>query len=158
MRTLPIAGALATPAEIRALAQRDDVASIYFNAPLNYFNKEARQISGAERAVQNPGDYNRAIPFSGAGVGVVVNDSGVDATHQDLKFGRNVVANVQAATNLAAYDSMMPITYLEGQLNTDTDSGHGNHCAGTIGGTGTNNNGQTTTDREARRKRERKVK
>src|SRR5688500_19909441 len=35
MRSLPIAGALATPAEIRALAQRDDVASIYFNAPLD---------------------------------------------------------------------------------------------------------------------------
>ncbi|GAB2618222.1 S8 family serine peptidase [Novilysobacter erysipheiresistens] len=141
MRTLPIAGALATPTEIRALAQRDDVASIYFNAPLKYFNKEARQISGAERAVQNPGDYNRAIPFSGAGVGVVVNDSGVDATHQDLKFGRNVVENVQAATNLAAYDAMLPITYLEGQLNTDTGSGHGTHCAGTIGGTGASSNG-----------------
>src|SRR3546814_501282 len=88
MRTLPIAGALATPAEIRALAQRDDVASIYFNAPLNYFNNEARQISGAERAVQNPGDSNRAIPFSGAGVGVVVNDSAVDAPHQELKLQR----------------------------------------------------------------------
>ena len=34
MRTLPIAGALATPAEINALAKRDDVASIYYNAPL----------------------------------------------------------------------------------------------------------------------------
>ncbi|MGV8942102.1 MAG: S8 family peptidase [Lysobacter sp.] len=141
MRTLPIAGALATPAEIRALALRDDVASIYYNAPLKYFNKEQRQISGAERAVQNPGDYNRAIPFSGAGVGVVVNDSGVDATHQDLKLGRNVVENVQAVTNLAAYESMLPITYLEGQPNTDVGSGHGTHCAGTIGGTGARSNG-----------------
>ncbi|MDQ3617345.1 MAG: S8 family serine peptidase [Pseudomonadota bacterium] len=141
MRTLPIAGALATPAEIRALAQRDDVASIYFNAPLRYFNKEQREISGAARAVQNPSDYNRAIPFSGAGVGVVVNDSGVDATHKDLQLGKNVVENVQAVTNLAAYDSMLPITYLEGQLNTDTGSGHGTHVAGTIGGTGASSNG-----------------
>lgn len=141
MRTLPIAGALATPSEIRALAKRDDVASIYFNAPLRYFNKEQREISGAARAVQNPGDYGRAIPFSGAGVGVVVNDSGVDATHADLKLGRNVVENVQAVTNLAAYDTMLPITYLEGQANTDTGSGHGTHCAGTIGGTGAASNG-----------------
>ena len=35
MRSLPIAGALATPAEIRALAKRSDVASIYWNAPLH---------------------------------------------------------------------------------------------------------------------------
>ncbi len=141
MRTLPIAGALATKAEIQALAQRDDVASIYWNAPLRYFNKEAREIGGAARTVNNPGDYNRPIPFSGAGVTVLVNDSGVDATHMDLQYGEHVVENVQAATNLAAYDTMLPITYLEGQLNTDLGSGHGTHCAGTIGGTGARSNG-----------------
>jgi serine protease AprX len=79
MRSLPIAGAVATPAEIRALAQRDDVVSIYWNAPLRFFNKEQRQMSGAARVVENPGDFGRAIPFSGAGVAVMVNDSGVDA-------------------------------------------------------------------------------
>src|SRR6478752_6946059 len=41
MRSLPIAGALATPAEIRALAKRDDVASIYFNKTLRYMDAEA---------------------------------------------------------------------------------------------------------------------
>ena len=141
MRTLPIAGALATPAEIRALAQRDDVASIYFNAPLRYFNKEANQMSGVERAVTHPGDFNRAIPFSGAGVTVLVNDSGVDGTHDDIKFGDHLVQNTQGVTNLAAVDSMLPITYLEGIPNTDWGSGHGTHCAGTIGGTGAKSNG-----------------
>jgi serine protease AprX len=141
MRTLPIAGALATPSEIRALAQRDDVASIYFNAPLRYMNKEAREISGAARAVQNPGDYGRAIPFSGAGITVLVNDSGVDGTHDDIKFGDHLVQNTQGVTNLAAVDSMLPITYLEGVPNTDWGSGHGTHCAGTIGGTGAKSNG-----------------
>ena len=141
MRTLPIAGALATPAEIRALAQREDVASIYFNAPLRYFNKEANQMSGVERSVQNPGDFNRAIPFSGAGVTVLVNDSGVDGTHDDLKFGEHLVQNTQGVTNLAAVDAMLPITYLEGVPNTDWGSGHGTHCAGTIGGTGAKSNG-----------------
>ena len=141
MRTLPIAGALATPAEIRALAQRSDVASIYFNAPLRYFNKEAREMSGAARSVNNPADYGRAIPFSGAGVSVVVNDSGVDATHDDLKFGNHVVQNTQGVTNLNAVDTMLPITYIEGVPNTDWGSGHGTHVAGTIGGTGAKSNG-----------------
>ncbi|HEU4814009.1 MAG TPA: S8 family serine peptidase [Xanthomonadaceae bacterium] len=141
MRTLPIAGALATPAEIRALAQRDDIASIYFNAPLRYLNKEARQMSGAERAVDNPGDFNRAIPFSGAGVTVLVNDSGVDGTHDDIKFGDHLVQNTQGVTNLHAVDAMLPITYVEGVINTDWGSGHGTHCAGTIGGTGAKSNG-----------------
>jgi len=141
MRTLPIAGALATPAEIRALAQRSDVASIYFNAPLRYFNKEAREMSGAARSVDNPADYGRAIPFSGAGVTVVVNDSGVDATHDDLKLGNHVVQNTQGVTNLNAVDTMLPITYIEGVPNTDWGSGHGTHVAGTIGGTGAKSNG-----------------
>ncbi len=147
MRTLPIAGAVATPAEIRALAKRDDVASIYWNAPLRYFNKEQRQVSGAERAVQNPGDYGRAIPFSGAGVTVMVNDSGVDATHDDLKLGTHVVQNVLAPQNILAEvaadfrPGIVPMTYLENQPNTDLGSGHGTHCAGTIGGTGQRSNG-----------------
>ncbi|MGI8560076.1 MAG: S8 family serine peptidase [Luteimonas sp.] len=147
MRSLPIAGAVATPAEIRALAKRDDVASIYWNAPLRYFNKEQRQVSGAERAVQNPGDYGRAIPFSGAGVTVLVNDSGIDATHMDLQLGRHVVQNVLAPQNILAEiaadfrPGIVPMTYLEDQPNTDLGSGHGTHVAGTIGGTGQRSRG-----------------
>jgi serine protease AprX len=141
MRKLPIAGALATKAEIAALAKRTDVASIFWNAPLRYSNLESRQISGAKRAVDNPGDYGRAIPFSGAGVTVVINDSGVDGTHDDLKFGTHVVQNTTALTNLAAWDTMLPITYTEGVPNTDISSGHGTHCAGIVGGTGARSNG-----------------
>jgi serine protease AprX len=147
MRTLPIAGALATSAEIRALAQRDDVVSIYWNAPLRFFNKEQREISGAARTVENPGDFGRAIPFSGAGVAVMVNDSGIDATHEDLKLGRNVVENVLAPQNILAEiaaevaPGIVPMTYLEGQPNTDLGSGHGTHVAGTVGGTGQRSNG-----------------
>ncbi|MEW5305487.1 MAG: hypothetical protein WDW36_008021 [Sanguina aurantia] len=85
MRTLPIAGALATPAEIRALSH----------------NKDA--------------DYHRAIPFSGKGVGVLLNDSGIDATHMDVAYGAHVVQNTQGVTNLASLSSsLLPITYIEG--------------------------------------------
>ena len=142
MRSLPIVGALATPAEVRALAQRDGVRSVYLNRRLRYFNLEARQIGGAARAVDHPADYLRSLPFSGQGVGVVVHDSGVDATHMDLKFGEHVVENVQGLTNLHALDTMLPITYTEGMPNTDISSGHGTHVAGTVGGTGERSGGR----------------
>ncbi|QSX80023.1 S8 family serine peptidase [Lysobacter solisilvae] len=147
MRALPIAGALATPAQIRALAQRGDVASIYWNAPLRYYNQEAREITSVARAQGNPGDYGRALPFSGKGVTVLVNDSGVDATHEDLKLGEHVVQNVLGAQNILAEiasesaPGIVPVTYLEGVPNTDLGSGHGTHCAGTVGGTGERSNG-----------------
>ena len=147
MRTLPIVGAVATPSEIRALAGRQDVLSVRYNAPLRYFNKEAREVSGAARTVQRPGDFGRAIPFSGRGVTVVVNDSGVDATHEDIKLGERVVENVLAPQNILAEvaadlaPGFVPMTYLEGQPNTDLGSGHGTHCAGTIAGSGERSNG-----------------
>src|SRR3970282_2214689 len=59
MRTLPIVGALATPAEIRALAPRSDVAAIYWNAPLKYEHLEARPLSAGARTLQDPGDYGQ---------------------------------------------------------------------------------------------------
>jgi len=141
MRTLPIAGALATPAEIRALAKRSDVLSIYWNAPLHYMDAEANGLSSVTRMFDNPGNYGRAIPFSGAGVTVVVNDSGIDGTHDDLKFGTHVVQNTTGMTNLAAWDTMLPVTYTEGVPNTDISSGHGTHCAGIVGGSGARSNG-----------------
>jgi serine protease AprX len=140
--SLPIAGALATPAEVAALAARDEILSIHLNRELEYFNAEARQISGVERLQANPGELGRPIPYTGFGVTAVINDSGIDATHLDLSFGNHVVENVQGLTNLAAWDpALLPVTYLEGQPNTDTNSGHGTHCAGTFGGTGERSGG-----------------
>ena len=124
MRTLPIAGALATPAEIRALAQRSDVASIWFNAPLRYMNKEAREISGAARTVDNPGNFNRAIPFSGAGV----TTNGL-FTPSEVPLGTNTITVVAtspdgcSATNslsVVVIPCLAPLEYsvaIEGETN-----------------------------------------
>ena len=135
-RALPIAGALATPSAIRQLARRSDVLAIHANSTLTYFNADSREISGVNALQAHP-DYG----FTGSGVTVVINDSGIDALHSDLAFGSHVVENVQALLNLHSFADFLPVTYLEGQPVTDISSGHGTHCAGTVGGSGTRSGG-----------------
>ena len=149
MRSLPIMGVVTTPALIKQLAKRSDVVSIYQNAPLKLLNYEARQETGIARVFDNPADFGRAIPYSGRGVTVVVNDSGIDTTNPDLPLGTKVVDNVQAAQNITlslAADlvgpGILPIVYVRNQINTDLGSGHGTHVAGTIGGSGTSSAGR----------------
>ena len=142
MQRLPIAGAVVTPAQIQALASRSDVLSIFPNKQLKFYNQESREITGVARAQANPGDFGRPIPYKGFGVGVMINDSGIDATHLDLTYGDHVVQNVYGSLNL--YDLVgdpAPVSYIEGVPNTDTSSGHGTHCAGIVGGTGARSNG-----------------
>ena len=138
LNELPIAGILATKSQIDQLAKNDQVLSIYLNKKLQYENAEATDITGVDqvRTDDNMRKLNGGLPVTGKGIGVVINDSGVDGTHQDLEYGSHLVQNVLGATNLHALDAMMPITYIENVPNTDTSSGHGTHVAGIVGGTG----------------------
>jgi serine protease AprX len=149
MRSLPVMGLVATPALISQIAKHPDVVSIYANAPLRHLNFEQRQMSGSARVYDNAGDFGRALPYSGRGVTVMVNDSGIDTTNPDLPLGTKVVDNVQAAQNFAitlaadfAGPGILPIVHLRNQINTDLGSGHGTHVAGTVGGSGTSSGGK----------------
>lgn len=138
LNELPIAGILATKSQIDQLAKNDQVLSIYLNKKLQYENAEATDITGVDqvRTDDTMRKLNGGLPVTGKGIGVVINDSGVDGTHRDLEYGSHLVQNVLGATNLHALDAMLPITYIENVLNTDTSSGHGTHVAGIVGGTG----------------------
>lgn len=142
--SLPIAGVIATADQIDALSRRPEVKSLYLNKPLTYYNYEDTHLTGVKRlrSDQNMTARNNGLPVSGKGIGVLINDSGVDGTHEDLKFGTHLVQNVLGSTNLNSLDSMLPITYVEGVPNTDSNSGHGTHCAGTVGGTGARSGGK----------------
>ncbi|HKY04615.1 MAG TPA: S8 family serine peptidase, partial [Blastocatellia bacterium] len=96
---------------------------------------------------------NGGQPVSGLGnFSVVINDSGVDATHNDLKFGPKVIQNVQIITDagtdsdldglIADEAEFTPLTAVENVPNTDQSVGHGTHCAGIIGGTGERSGGR----------------
>jgi serine protease AprX len=139
LNSLPIAGILATKSQIDKLAQSDQVVSIYLNKKLEYENAEATDITGVDkvRTDDTMRKLNGGLPVTGKGIGVVINDSGVDGTHRDLEFGSHLVQNVLGSTNLNAIDAtLLPVTYVENVPNTDSSSGHGTHVAGIVGGTG----------------------
>ncbi|WP_426061379.1 S8 family peptidase [Hymenobacter sp. B1770] len=144
LRELPIAGVLATNAQIAQLANDPSVVSLFLNRSLSLENEGATALTGAQR-VRNEASFtqrNGGLPVAGTGIGVVVNDSGVDGTHPDLKLGANLKQNVLGTTNLNAQDSMLPVTYLEDIANTDNSGGHGTHVAGITGATGAASNGK----------------
>lgn len=141
MQQLPIVGVLATKEQVEALYQRDDVVSVWHNDPLVLENYDSTRITGVQAMRADRSLRNNGVPFSGRGIGVVVNDSGVDGSHGDLMFPNHVVQNVLAQTNLHSFSSILPITYQEDVTNTDIGGGHGTHVAGTVGGNGAKSSG-----------------
>ncbi|MFC0444182.1 S8 family serine peptidase [Pseudidiomarina halophila] len=144
LKELPIAGVLATREQIETIYQRDDVRSVWHNDPLSLENGDATAITGVQNLRADPDLRNNGIPFSGRGIGVVINDSGVDGTHSDLMYPQHVVQNVLAQVNLNSLSGMLPITYQENVANTDVLGGHGTHVAGTVGGSGSMSKGEHT--------------
>ena len=145
MKALPMAGILATKNQINKLAASPGVKSIYLNRKLTYYNADATSLTGVDKVRTDTAmqKANGGLPITGKGIGVVINDSGVDGTHKDLQFGNHLVQNVMASTNLNSLEpSLLPITYVENVPNTDSNSGHGTHVAGIVGGTGESSNGK----------------
>lgn len=128
---LPIAYGRLSAAQINQVLGWTSVRSVYLNTPLEYYNHDAGQVTGAH-FVQN------TLGYKGAGITINVLDSGIDGTREDVFFDTGnpsagkVIQNVKITLNpLGNY------TYEEDQENTDTSSGHGTHVAGTVGGDGT---------------------
>ncbi|MDI4654592.1 MULTISPECIES: S8 family serine peptidase [Pseudoalteromonas] len=142
LKSLPMVGIKATKAQIEAIYASDKVRSIWYNAPLSLENDGSTQITGVDRLRADSSLRHNGMPFSGRGIGVVVNDSGVDGTHGDIKYPNHVVQNVLAQTNLNSLSSVLPITYQENVDNTDIAGGHGSHVAGIIGGNGSMSSGK----------------
>jgi serine protease AprX len=153
LNRLGMVAALATAGQVRALASNPSVRSVWANDRLSFFDKEARMLTGVERLKTDRSFTlaNGGLPVSGKGdFSVVINDSGIDATHPDLQLGKNVIQNVLIATdeqtnNTLVYthplDGFTSLQVIENVPNTDANVGHGTHCAGIVGGTGQQSGG-----------------
>ncbi|HEV7699579.1 MAG TPA: S8 family serine peptidase [Pyrinomonadaceae bacterium] len=153
---LGMVGAVATAGQVRALQNNSSVKSIWSNDHLQYLLNHARLVTGVDRLRldQNFTNLNFGQRVSGAGdFSVLLIDSGIDATGNDLPYGSKVIQNTQRAVdsdatntgiNLAGSPiptgSFLPAISLENIPDTD-NVGHGTHCAGIIGGLGVNSAG-----------------
>ncbi|MBA2734114.1 MAG: S8 family serine peptidase, partial [Acidobacteria bacterium] len=146
-------GMIATPAtvaQVKALSANPNVRSVWSNDQLEYYMEQARVMAGVDRVRRDAGmtSANGGIPVSGKGdFSVMVIDSGIDATHNDLKLGQTVIQNVQVlthdgTTNGLGLNQFIPFAYLEDVPNTDQSVGHGTHVAGIIAGTGVRSGGR----------------
>jgi serine protease AprX len=146
-QTFPKLGMVAQPmtaGQVRALQNNPNIRSIWSNDALRYYMNQARVLTGVDRLRVDAGFMarNGAMPVSGAGdFSVLVIDSGIDATHQDLTYGTKVIQNVHPVLATSTLAGFTPNVTIENLPNTDETVGHGTHCAGIIGGTGARSGG-----------------
>lgn len=161
LRTFPIAGVRALPAQVRQIAALQGVRSVYLDEPLQYDNAGATALTGVRKLQADPvlTEHNGGSSYTGKGVAVLVNDSGIDGTHDDLLYPDHVVQNVYAGPRgvrgeaegvvcdedvapLGLCNSgIAPIPWIEHVPNTDFSTSHGTHVAGIVGGSGKRSDG-----------------
>lgn len=135
-KTLPMAGVVADLSQIRSLVALPEVRSIYINERMSYENSEETELTGVKRVRTDRNLRVNGFPVTGRGVGVVVNDSGIDGLHRDVEYPTRTIQNVAAAINLNGISPLLPITYQENIATTDQLGGHGTHVAATVAGDG----------------------
>ncbi len=138
-RHLSMVAALATPAQVSAIAALPGVQGVYDNGRDELLMVESRASIRADEAY--------ASGWTGAGVGIAIIDSGVNGLHPDLEFGTKTKANLKFSAPLEELyvvegtPRMGGDVYAEDVPNTDLSSGHGTHVAGTAAGSGASADG-----------------
>ncbi len=125
----------ATPSQLLRVAGYHRTAWMEFNEPLEYYMQETTTVVNATRVWDSSIEgslWGDVGAINGNGVTAVVVDTGVDAGHPDLDYGSKTIMSLKSDTGVAPWYEIE---------NSDTSSGHGTHCAGTILGNGDASNG-----------------
>jgi serine protease AprX len=159
-RELPMVICDMSAAQLSAVSRQPGVASIYSNRLLKTFTNVSRPFIGvpqmqADTEVTKHNTSNPGFPVSGKGVGIGYVDTGIDATHKDLQYGKKVLQNViQPLSETVVSDAglvlgvgvsigdlingtgFVPPIYIENQQMSDVESGHGTFGSAVAAGTG----------------------
>jgi serine protease AprX len=165
MRELPMVVADMSAVQLSAVSRQPGVVSIYSNRLLKTFTNASRPFIGvpqmtADTQVTKNNKSNPGFPITGKGVGIGYIDTGLDATHKDLTYGKKTVQNViQPLSETVVGDGglvvgvgvsigdllnstgFVPPIYVENQQMSDIESGHGTHGAAVAAGTGEQSGG-----------------
>ena len=164
-RELPMVIADLSAVQLASVSRQPGVVSIYSNRLMKPFTNASRTFIGvpqmtADVQVTKNNRSNPGFPITGKGIGIGYIDTGIDATHKDLTYGRKTVQNViQPLSETVVSDAglvvgigvsigdlingtgFVPPIYLENQQMSDLESGHGTHGAAVAAGTGEQSGG-----------------
>jgi serine protease AprX len=164
-RELPMVICDMSAAQLAAVSRQSGVVSVYSNRLLKNFTNVSRPFIGvpqmmADTEVTKHNTSNPGLPVSGKGVGIGYVDTGIDATHADLAYGKKTVQNVIQPLSetvvsdaglvlgvgvdigdLVAGTGFVPPIYLENQQTSDLESGHGTFGSAVAAGTGQQSGG-----------------
>jgi serine protease AprX len=141
---LPVVQTAINRRQFDALRTRPGVLSLYANHRLQLMGDKYRTFIG-QRAMMTDSDVTRrniGLPVSGRDIGIAFVDTGIDATHDDLKLGKNVAGNVffpLGELGIGASElppEFIPLLFVENQPFTDAEGGHGTFGAGIAAGIG----------------------
>jgi serine protease AprX len=164
-RELPMVIADMSAVQLAAVGRQPGVVSVYANHLMKTFTNVSRPFIGvpqmqADTEVTKNNHSNPGLPITGKGVGIGYIDTGLDATHKDLAYGKKTVQNViqplsettvgdgglvvgvgVSIGDLVAGTGFVPPVYVENQQMSDIESGHGTFGAAVAAGTGEQSGG-----------------